>query len=113
MYQFLNNLVNTESPRTIIQAVVNTIQSETIHEVDDRRRINEFYLAMDKHFGFQYGSILLALSTKSQLKEMLDKGWPFFDEFKKELVKCLKEGTCSRIEEHINSLGTQHSVYYL
>ena len=61
MYQFLNNLVNTESPRTIIQAVVNTIQSETIHEVDDRRRINEFYSAMDKHFGFKYGEILLAL----------------------------------------------------
>ena len=109
LYQFLKNLAAKESPRTIVQAVVNTIQSETIHEVDDRKRINEFYSAMDKHFDFQYGRILLALSTKPQLEDMLEKEWPLFDNFKTELEGCLNGTICRSIDDHINSLGIQCS----
>ena len=107
LYQFLDNLVLTESPRTIIQAVVNTIQAGALVEDGDRKGINEFYLAMDKHFRFQYGKILLATSTNTQLKEMLEKDWPFFDDFRTELVGCLNGTNCERIEDLIETLGGQ------
>ena len=71
---------------------------------------------MDKHFGFQYGKILLALSTKPQLEAMLDKDWPFFDKFKTELVGCLNGTTCRMrsFDDHINILGIQdvNSIYH-
>ena len=48
--QFLHNLLTTQSPTTIIQATVNTIQSEDIKEILTRKLMNTFYLDLDKIF---------------------------------------------------------------
>jgi hypothetical protein len=42
LFQFLHNLLATQSPRTIIQATVNTIQSDDIKDPINRKRLNEF-----------------------------------------------------------------------
>ena len=105
LYQFLDHLVAAESPRTMIRAVVNTIQSDALVEPENRRRINEFYLAIDKHFRFEYGKILVATATRTQLKDMLVENWPFFDNFRTELVGCLNGINCERVEDLINTLG--------
>ena len=65
LYQFLHSLLFTQSPRTIIQATVNTIQSLDIKELINRQRMHQFYLALDKIFHFQFGKILLATNSPS------------------------------------------------
>ena len=68
--QFLHGLLSTQSPRTIIQATVNTIQSENIKKNYARRLMNEFYLSLNRTFTFQYGKILLAISSDFQIEAM-------------------------------------------
>ena len=55
--QFLHSLLSSQSPRTIIQATVKTIQSRDIKERSNRKRIGQFYLALDKISHFQLGKI--------------------------------------------------------
>ena len=61
--QFLHNLLSTQSPRTIIHAAVNTIQSEDIKEILTRNLMNNFYLDLDKIFQFHLGKIDMATAT--------------------------------------------------
>ena len=105
IYHFLHNLLAQESPRTIIQGVVNTIQSDAQREVEDKKRINDFFLAMDKHFRFQYGKILLAILPRFQLNKMINKDWPFFEHFRTELDECLNGTNCNSLEDLIATLG--------
>ena len=65
LFQFLNKLISTQSPRSIIQATVNTIQNNDIEDPTTRNVVNQFYLALDSIFHFQLGKILLALSSPS------------------------------------------------
>ena len=102
---FLCNLLTTQSPRTIIQATVNTIQSGDIKEVANRKRINQLYLALDKIFNFQIGKILLATSSSSQLKSMIAKDWPYFSRFSKEIDQCLNNSSCQGVRGIIQDLG--------
>ena len=103
--QFLHNLLSTQSPRTIIQATVNTIQSDDIKEYRNRRLVNSFYLALDNVFKFKLGQILLATASPSVLQGMVDKDWPYFAKFSQELEKCLNGTNCKGVMEQIQSLG--------
>ena len=60
---------------------------------------------MEKQFRFQYGKILVATATRTQLKDMLVKNWPFFDNFRTDLVECLTGINCERVESLIDTLG--------
>ena len=103
--QFLHNLLSTQSPRTIIQATVNTIQSGNLKEVFNRDRINQFYIALDKIFHFQFGKILLATASSSDLEAMLAKDWPFFTNFSQEIEECLNRTSCQGVAGLIQLLG--------
>ena len=105
--QFLHNLLSTKSPRTIIQATVNTIQSDHIMEYRNRRFVNSFYLALDNVFKFKLGQILLATASPSELQGMVDKEWPYFAKFSKELEMCLDGSNCQGVREQIKSLGNE------
>ena len=76
--QFLNSLLSRESPRTIIQATVNRIESENIIEPQNMERMKQFFLALDKIFHFQIDKILLAISSQSEIAAMTAKDWPYF-----------------------------------
>ena len=114
IYQFLNSLISTQSPRTIIQAIVNTIQSGDIKELENRKFVNQFYLELDKIFHFQLGKILLATSTPSQLQDMLAKGWPFFTQAN--MDNCLTDAQCPWLqslgEELKNCVFSLKNIYY-
>ena len=103
--QFLHNLLSTKSPRTIIQATVNTIQSSHIRETINRKRFNEFYLALDKIFHFQLGKALLASVSTSELKNMQARDWPYFTHYSQELEDCLNMDRCQEIRDIVNTLG--------
>jgi hypothetical protein len=101
----IGNLIVSESPRTIIQATVNTIQSGNITKEVNRNLTNQFYLALDKIFHFQLGKILLATSTHEELDSMVAKDWPFFAPYSQELEQCLRNTSCRGVRDVVNTLG--------
>ena len=109
--QFLHNLLTTQSPRTIIQATVNTIQSDDTKEVMNRKRINMFYLALDNIFYFQFGKILMATVSSSELQTMLAKDWPYFSHYSQEIDQCLNNTSCQGVSDLVKSLGKYYSNY--
>jgi hypothetical protein len=87
--QFLNSLLSTQSLRTIIKATVNTIQSDNIKESLSKEQMNQFYLTLDKIFDFQFGKILLAISSPPEIEAMMAKNWPYFTHFSQDIYQCL------------------------
>ena len=106
LYQFFKNLLERESVRTIIQALVRTLESGKIEGRAHKEKANEFYRVLDKILHLQYGKVLLALSTRSQLQDLLDKDLPFFTNFTQDVRKCLNDSKiCERVQHLIQSLG--------
>ena len=103
--QFLHSILSTQSPRTIIQATVNTIQSDNINERMTKSLLNDFYLSLDKVFHFQLGKILLATSSSSQLASMMAKDWPYFKPYSQDIGQCLNKTNCQVFRDLLGSLG--------
>ena len=105
MYNFVNELLSTEGPRTIIQTLVNIFRFESIKDTTTLNLVREFYFVLASTLDLQYGNILLATSTKSQIQEVIDKDWPFFTN-KTDLVKaCIKDSDCDSIQNIVQKLG--------
>ena len=114
LYQFLHSLLSTQSPRTIIQATVNTIQSGDIKDNLNRNALNQFYLALDKIFWFQYGKILLALTSSSEIEHMISKDLPYLTNFTQDIKHCLSSADCQGVMEVVQSLGKLPKfIFYL
>ena len=103
--QFLHSLLSTQSPRTIIQATVNTIQSDRIQEKSNRQRMNKFFHALNKIFDFKLGAVLLATTTPAEINSMLSKDWPYFTQFSKEIDQCINAASCQGVKEIVQKLG--------
>ena len=110
--QFLHSLLSSQSPRTILQATVNTIMSGDLQESGSRKALSKFYLALDKVLGLQFGKILLATRMekyglgKGFIRDMLASDLPFLDLYKKEIKTCLNQESCKGVEDLIQSLGS-------
>ena len=105
--KFLHNLVALQSPRTIIQATVNTIQSDDIKDMKNRERLNQFVIALDNIFSFQLGLILMATASPSQLKAMMAADWPYFHKHSQEIDQCLNHENCSGVKHLFHDLGKE------
>ena len=107
LYQFLTNLVANETLRTILQATVNTIKAEpeVIEESLNKKRLNNFYLALETTFNLQFGKILLATASKEEIQMIMDKEWPFLESYKDDIGACLGSRNCNGIQEIIKELG--------
>ena len=105
IYKFLHNLISTQSPRTIIQTTVNTIQSDKIKERKNMITLGQFYLELDKIFQFQLGNILSAILSFSQIETMKDKDWPYFTHYQAAMDMCLNEHNCQMITKLTKDLG--------
>ena len=67
----------------------------------------EFYEILATTLNLEYGNILLATSTKSQLQAVIDNDWPFFTN-NTDLVKiCLLDSDCGVIQDIIQDLGIE------
>lgn len=104
MFLFVDNLIKTQSPRTLIKATVNTIESEKVKENANRKRIGQFYESLDEIFKFKFGKLLLAITSTSGLKRMREKEVPYFSSYEKKLDKCLEKDKCNKIERIVDDL---------
>ena len=102
--QFMESLVSTASPRTILLSVVNSLESNMLTRTE-RTLLGKFYEALDKVMDLKYGKILLALSSPTQLETMLAKELPYIAPYSQGIVDCLQESRCEKMVELIESIG--------
>ena len=108
IYNFVDEVLSTESTRTIIQTLDNHFRSENIPDPTTLNLVKDFYFVLASTLDLQYGNILLATSTKSQLQEVIDKDWPFFTN-NTDLVKtCIRYSDCDSIQNILQKLGISH-----
>ena len=105
LYTFFSNLLSTETPRTILLALVNTIRSTSVHVFSDKNQLNKLYHAIDRILQLSYGNLLLATSSKEDLLSMLHNEWPFFTKYKTELEECLHSSSCQGVKDSLMTLG--------
>ena len=110
LYHFLHSLLSTKSPRTIIQATINTIQSENILDNEAREGMKSLYLALDKVFNFQLGKIILATASFPQLENMFARGLPYLSPYSQEIQQCLSGASCQGVSHLIHTLGKMQCV---
>ena len=103
--KFLNDIVSKENLRTILKAVVNTIDVEKVREFGNRDLLFGFYQHLEKTFNLQLGKILLSVSSPLELKAMLMKKLPYITPFSNEIEACLTYKDCKSLQELVNSLG--------
>ena len=105
LYKFFSKLILTETPRTLLLSLVNTIRSTSVQAFSDKTQLNKLYEAIDRILQLSYGNLILATSSKEDLLSMLHNEWPFFTKYKAELEKCLHSSTCRGIKDSLMTLG--------
>jgi hypothetical protein len=108
--QFLGTLVLTQTPRTIIQATVNTIHQETM-EGKNRKRLGLFYQELNKTFNFHHGQILVALSSPSELEAMLARDLPYLTPYTQQIMECVRGTSCQGVTDLIENLGINMIIF--
>ena len=66
---------------------------------------NEFYFVVASKLNLQYGNVLLTISTKEQMQEVLDNNWPFFVNETDNLRTCLEDDECEGLQKSLKVLG--------
>ena len=83
---------------------MNTIKTDVIEESLNKKRLNDFYLALETTFHLQFGKILLATASED-IQMIMDKEWPFLESYKDNVEACLASENCNGIQEIIKGLG--------
>ena len=112
LYKFFNNLVSTQTPKTLLLALVNTIISGRVKEFSVKEQLNQFYKAIDETFNLDYGNILLASSSKKDLQTMLDNEWPFFTNHTEMVKECFLGGSCQSVKDLVRTFATTGEYEY-
>ena len=104
-FRFVDQLLSTESSRTVIQTFVNLFHSEVIKEPKRFRMAKDFYMELAAVLDLQYRKVLLATSSKSQLQAVIDNDWPFFANNTYLVKDCLLHFNCGGVQDILQSLG--------
>ena len=106
LFRFVNELISTESSRTVIQTMVNLFQSGVMKEdMASFALAKEFYLVFAQTLQLQYGKVLLATGSKSQIQAVLDNDWPFFANYTEMVKTCLDDYRCEGLQDIFQMLG--------
>ena len=93
LYQFFTTLVSQETPRTLLLALVNTLQSNKISLKQNRQSLNNFYLALNNMMDLQLGKILSTILSPAEVTSMKNHNLPYFDGISDKDNICLNEGS--------------------
>ena len=99
LYKFIDSVVDRESQRTVLQATLNTILSGDIENTLYERRIDGFYIALERLLKLDFGKILLATISGRKLRTMIDSQMPFFSQYTEEVDQCLNGSNASHFSE--------------
>ena len=105
LFMFVDELLSTQSSRTIILTFVNLFRSSDITDVTSFVLAKEFYFVLASALQLQYGNILLATASKSEIQSVIDNDWPFFTNSTDLVKTCLEDLGCNKLQEFIQNLG--------
>ena len=95
LFTFFDNLIGVESPRTVIQAAVNGLESTHISKSENNKKdVEELYKNMDIMFSFRSGEALVGLSTESDLRVMMDGNLTVVEKLRQNITDCLDTRKC-------------------
>ena len=98
LHNFLENLLSTATPRDVIEALVNTIDSGGITEIVDEHMITEFYRTFKKTFNLQYDTILLATASEALVE-------PYASLYRESIEMCKNGTSCQSLSDAVKGLG--------
>ena len=111
LFRFVDQLLsNNESARTTIQTFVNLLHSGMIKDSARLTLANKFYMILASTLNLQYGNVLLATSTRTQLQAVVDNDWPFFTDHIDLVKTCLLNSDCDGIQDIVQNLGSTNVV---
>ena len=110
MYTFIDQLLTTETSRTIIHAIVHLQQSGAITDRTSFTSAKHFYQVLASTLDLQYGDILLATSSNLQRGAALRKGLPFFLNHTDPVKRCILESNCDALGGIFQNIGVLLSV---
>ena len=93
LYKFVDDLLTSQNPGTIMRATINTIEAATLNE-DLSAKFNTFFKILDQVLKLHYGMILLASSSPSSVLEMLASDRPYFPN---KYVEQCRDGYCESL----------------
>ena len=105
LFHFVDQLLSKETPRTIILTFINMFRLGIIKDRTTISLMKDLYALLASAFNLQYGKLLLATSTKSQLQNVIDNDWPFFTNYTHLVKMCLQGYECSNIQDIIKKIG--------
>ena len=117
LYRFINSVLASESQRTILQTTLNIIWSGEVKNTLYERKIDGFYVALERILKLDYGKILLATVSKTTLKMMIDSKMPFFSLFAEEVNQChgactTCSGKCLGLDAVVKTLGKEEIFFH-
>ena len=92
---FYKNLIENESPRTLVMATMNNISPNNSNKFDNKNLLHELFTELDKEYNFQLGPALIALSPSSQLDQLAELDLPYLKDYKDLISKCVGLHDCS------------------
>ena len=104
LYSFLNSLILSANPQSIIHATVKTIDADKIKETRNRENVGEFYRALEDLFSLQFGKILVALSSRNQIVDMIETDVPYITKYREHLSQCIQGESCQLMESLGNNI---------
>ena len=110
LFRFVDQVLSSESTRTIIKTFVNLFQSGAITEKTSFTLAKQFYNILASTLDLQYGNVLLATSTNLHLQAVLRNDWPFFANNSNLIEKCLQESICDGVQDIFKKLGISYFV---
>ena len=110
LYRFIKDLLSSKSSRTIIQSMVNLFQSRILKDKAIFALAKEFYLVLASTLQMEYGNVLLATSTKSQIQSMIDDDLPFFTNNTEMVKTCLNDLDCDSTQDILQRIGDYHII---
>ena len=107
--RFVDQLLSSESKRTIIQSYANLFHSGVLKGTTSITLAKAFHMDLAATLNLQYGNILLATSTKSQLQYVRDIDGPFFTNNTDLVKNCIWDSKCDMLQDVIEDLGNELS----
>ena len=108
LYKFFRILVSTEDLKTILKATVNTIAASKIRNRRTRGKVLKFYDILEETLKLEYGTILIASSSSTKQKIIIEGDFPFTAKHKDKILSCFNGTNCSDMRSLLKDLGNTY-----
>ena len=94
---FYSTLLEKENMRTVVVATLNTMLDDEVQY--SSHLLDDIFAELDKNYNFMLGPAILALASTSQLRQIVNKDYPFLTEYKHQIKDCLEDPKCETFSQ--------------